>query len=142
MKSENDKHDSIPSSTSQGGRLVSEEKSHDDDTKSPAIDKSHSKSTASASKRKAKEKLSMKKISEKSEGPCSTSIPFSRSIQGEEARRLPYADGLKVLSSPTVQTSNLPDLNSSTTTAVFNQPFTDAQQGQLRAQIFVYGSLM
>lgn len=40
-------------------------------------------------------------------------------------------------------TSSLPDLNSSTSpSAVFQQPFTDFQQVQLRAQIFVYGALM
>ncbi|XP_059645653.1 uncharacterized protein LOC132287151 [Cornus florida] len=39
--------------------------------------------------------------------------------------------------------SNLPDLNSSTlSSALFQQPFTDSQQVQLRAQIFVYGSLI
>ncbi|XP_057513316.1 uncharacterized protein LOC130795302 isoform X2 [Actinidia eriantha] len=40
-------------------------------------------------------------------------------------------------------TSNLPDLNTSTPpSALFQQPFTDLQQVQLRAQIFVYGSLI
>lgn len=40
-------------------------------------------------------------------------------------------------------TSNLPDLNTSASpSAIFQQPFTDLQQVQLRAQIFVYGSLM
>lgn len=40
-------------------------------------------------------------------------------------------------------TSSLPDLNTSTSSPVlFHQPFTDLQQVQLRAQIFVYGALM
>ena len=40
-------------------------------------------------------------------------------------------------------TSSLPDLNSSASPSVmFQQPFTDLQQVQLRAQIFVYGALM
>lgn len=40
-------------------------------------------------------------------------------------------------------TSSLPDLNSSASpSTVFQQPFTDFQQLQLRAQIFVYGALM
>ncbi|KAJ8555602.1 hypothetical protein K7X08_013098 [Anisodus acutangulus] len=40
-------------------------------------------------------------------------------------------------------TSNLPDLNTSSPASVlFHQPFTDLQQVQLRAQIFVYGSLI
>lgn len=43
----------------------------------------------------------------------------------------------------TTPTSNLPDLNTSaSSSAIFQQPFTDSQQVQLRAQIFVYGSLM
>ncbi|PKA46452.1 hypothetical protein AXF42_Ash012584 [Apostasia shenzhenica] len=48
----------------------------------------------------------------------------------------------KKLSSSSVQTSCIPDLNSSSSLAYFNQPFTDAQQIQLRAQIFVYGALI
>nr|XP_048319727.1 uncharacterized protein LOC107430264 isoform X3 [Ziziphus jujuba var. spinosa] len=40
-------------------------------------------------------------------------------------------------------TSNLPDLNTSASpSVVFQQPFTDMQQVQLRAQIFVYGALI
>ncbi|XVF03891.1 hypothetical protein REPUB_Repub05bG0032300 [Reevesia pubescens] len=39
--------------------------------------------------------------------------------------------------------SSLPDLNTSASSSVvFHQPFTDLQQVQLRAQIFVYGALM
>ncbi|XAR70467.1 hypothetical protein NMG60_11027321 [Bertholletia excelsa] len=42
-----------------------------------------------------------------------------------------------------VSTSSLPDLNTSApSSALFQQPFTDLQQVQLRAQIFVYGSLI
>lgn len=51
--------------------------------------------------------------------------------------------GAKSLAFIPIPTSNLPDLNTSVpTAAVFQQPFTDLQQVQLRAQIFVYGSLM
>ncbi|XP_057449804.1 uncharacterized threonine-rich GPI-anchored glycoprotein PJ4664.02-like isoform X4 [Lotus japonicus] len=40
-------------------------------------------------------------------------------------------------------TAGLPDLNTSASTPVsFHQPFTDLQQVQLRAQIFVYGALI
>ncbi|KAL3331111.1 hypothetical protein AABB24_034754 [Solanum stoloniferum] len=39
-------------------------------------------------------------------------------------------------------TSSLPDLNTSSASILFHQPFTDLQQVQLRAQIFVYGSLI
>lgn len=42
-----------------------------------------------------------------------------------------------------VSGSSLPDLNTSAPLSLlFQQPFTDLQQMQLRAQIFVYGSLM
>lgn len=42
-----------------------------------------------------------------------------------------------------IPSSGLPDLNTSAPlSALFQQPFTDLQQVQLRAQIFVYGSLM
>ncbi|KAL8064538.1 hypothetical protein ABFX02_01G097200 [Erythranthe guttata] len=42
-----------------------------------------------------------------------------------------------------IPTSSLPDLNTSApSSAFFQQPFTDLQQVQLRAQIFVYGSLI
>lgn len=51
--------------------------------------------------------------------------------------------GAKSLDFIPIPTSNLPDLNTSVPkAAVFQQPFTDLQQVQLRAQIFVYGSLM
>lgn len=43
----------------------------------------------------------------------------------------------------TSTSSSLPDLNTSASSPVlFHQPFTDLQQVQLRAQIFVYGALM
>ncbi|WOG88466.1 hypothetical protein DCAR_0207701 [Daucus carota subsp. sativus] len=51
--------------------------------------------------------------------------------------------GTKPLAFLPIPTSNLPDLNTSVPTAAgFQQPFTDLQQVQLRAQIFVYGSLI
>lgn len=42
----------------------------------------------------------------------------------------------------TIPMSNIPDLNTSVTPAYLQQPFTDTQQVQLRAQILVHGSLM
>ncbi|KAK1374706.1 hypothetical protein POM88_030899 [Heracleum sosnowskyi] len=51
--------------------------------------------------------------------------------------------GTKPLALLPIPTSNLPDLNTSVATAAYiQQPFTDLQQVQLRAQIFVYGSLI
>ncbi|XP_020685789.1 uncharacterized protein LOC110101992 isoform X1 [Dendrobium catenatum] len=48
---------------------------------------------------------------------------------------------IKISSSLVGQTSGIPDLNSSSST-LFQQSFTDLQQVQLRAQIFVYGALI
>ncbi|XP_019252388.1 PREDICTED: uncharacterized protein LOC109231245 isoform X3 [Nicotiana attenuata] len=57
---------------------------------------------------------------------------------GNNERNITKSNG--VVSFPT---SSLPDLNTSSTASVlFHQPFTDLQQVQLRAQIFVYGSLI
>lgn len=51
--------------------------------------------------------------------------------------------GTKPVALLPIPTSNLPDLNTSIPSAAYIlQPFTDLQQVQLRAQIFVYGSLM
>lgn len=51
--------------------------------------------------------------------------------------------GAKLSGVVSTSVSSLPDLNTSTPPSVlFHQPFTDMQQVQLRAQIFVYGSLM
>ncbi|XP_020263545.1 uncharacterized protein LOC109839500 isoform X3 [Asparagus officinalis] len=69
----------------------------------------------------------------------------SSGIQLEEIQPCMYAESnhVKTSGSPIVQSSSLPDLNSSTSViTLFHQPFTDSQQVQLRAQIFVYGSLI
>ncbi|KAI3874807.1 hypothetical protein MKW98_019380 [Papaver atlanticum] len=63
----------------------------------------------------------------------------------EEMRPFGFIDGSNTKPSPVLMghTSSLPDLNTSIpTSALFQQPFTDSQQVQLRAQIFVYGSLI
>lgn len=49
--------------------------------------------------------------------------------------------GIKACGAPTPM-SNIPDLNNSVTPAYLQQPFTDSQQVQLRAQILVHGCLM
>ncbi|KAK9716357.1 hypothetical protein RND81_06G228100 [Saponaria officinalis] len=57
-------------------------------------------------------------------------------------------DSSKLSPTGSLPTSNLPDLNASalnkstSTSPTSRQPFTDSQQVQLRAQIFVYGSLI
>ncbi|XP_021682092.2 uncharacterized protein LOC110666046 isoform X3 [Hevea brasiliensis] len=68
----------------------------------------------------------------------------SQLVQSNEMQRYGHLDSCNV--KPFVlapSTSGLPDLNSSVSlAAVFQQPFTDLQQVQLRAQIFVYGALI
>ncbi|KAK8968833.1 hypothetical protein KSP40_PGU002019 [Platanthera guangdongensis] len=49
---------------------------------------------------------------------------------------------IKISPSLDAQTSSIPDLNSSSSLALFHHHFTDLQQVQLRAQIFVYGALI
>lgn len=54
-----------------------------------------------------------------------------------------FESGVNPRGTVSIPTSSLPDLNTSAPSSVFfQQPFTDLQQVQLRAQIFVYGSLM
>ncbi|XXG43063.1 hypothetical protein AAC387_Pa01g3184 [Persea americana] len=67
----------------------------------------------------------------------------SKSMPVEELRHYSCIEGSSLKSScvPAAPASNLPDLNSSALT-ISHQPFTDLQQFQLRAQIFVYGSLI
>ncbi|KAI3984607.1 hypothetical protein MKX01_040484 [Papaver californicum] len=69
----------------------------------------------------------------------------NRVAPAEEMRPFGFIDGSNTKPSavPMGHTSSLPDLNTSIpTSALFQQPFTDSQQVQLRAQIFVYGSLI
>ncbi|KAG8374715.1 hypothetical protein BUALT_Bualt10G0024800 [Buddleja alternifolia] len=61
----------------------------------------------------------------------------------EAGRLMTFESIVKPKGTVSIPTSSLPDLNTSTTSpAFFQQPFTDLQQVQLRAQIFVYGSLI
>ncbi|XP_042050195.1 uncharacterized protein LOC121795689 isoform X5 [Salvia splendens] len=54
-----------------------------------------------------------------------------------------FESGVKPRGHVTIPTSSMPDLNTSApSSSFFQQPFTDLQQVQLRAQIFVYGSLI
>lgn len=82
---------------------------------------------------------------------CSPSIrPGSHSSkigvrQEQKSSRTDLPDiGPQFTASCTMQLSALPDLNATVVPAsvLFQQPFTDSQQVQLRAQILVYGSLI
>ncbi|XP_042511571.1 uncharacterized protein LOC122086670 isoform X2 [Macadamia integrifolia] len=86
----------------------------------------------------------------KDKGGSSCNMPssvgvISQALQVEEMRSYSYVEGSarKACSVANVQASSLPDLNSlASPSAMFQQPFTDLQQLQLRAQILVYGSLI
>ncbi|XP_019150251.1 PREDICTED: uncharacterized protein LOC109147069 isoform X2 [Ipomoea nil] len=60
----------------------------------------------------------------------------------DKSRVARESSGTKTSGVVSTPTSNLPDLNTSTQSVLFQQPFTDLQQVQFRAQIFVYGSLI
>lgn len=83
-------------------------------------------------------------------GDKSTNVSLSPSaifqfVQSSELQHYGHVEGsnTKPFFVLTASTSNLPDLNTSASpSTMFQQPFTDLQQVQLRAQIFVYGSLM
>ncbi|RDY01753.1 hypothetical protein CR513_14880, partial [Mucuna pruriens] len=80
----------------------------------------------------------------------STSVSLSPSpsfqvMQPNEVQQYSHIDSIstKPFAILNASTSSLPDLNSSASPPVlFQQPFMDIQQVQLRAQIFVYGALI
>lgn len=83
-------------------------------------------------------------------GDKSTKVSLSPSpgfqmMQSNEVQQFGHIDSNSTKSFAVVNTStySIPDLNTSASPPVlFHQPFTDQQQVQLRAQIFVYGALM
>lgn len=110
------------------------------------------------SERKAR-RGSSKSVKESGKKGVKETIPLKQNERGEKshASLSPSVTGqlmqletgnvergaTKASGNVSVPTSDLPDLNSSAPASVlFRQPFTDLQQVQLRAQIFVYGSLM
>ncbi|XP_052171089.1 uncharacterized protein LOC127787201 isoform X2 [Diospyros lotus] len=86
--------------------------------------------------------------SEGGDKACSLPLSFAGSSQlvqfeGMKAYANVERGGAVPCGIVSIPTSNLPDLNTSAPmSALFQQPFTDLQQVQLRAQIFVYGSLI
>ncbi|XP_042435257.1 uncharacterized protein LOC122021230 isoform X1 [Zingiber officinale] len=93
---------------------------------------------AGISKGDANEKSQEKHSKGSKRTPRSTS---SRALRNKISKDDVQQCTMKSSCSPNVQTSNLPDMSTSAT-PLFHQPFTDLQQVQLRAQIFVYGSLI
>lgn len=96
----------------------------------------------------AKETSQRKQMMESNKSPLSA-LPIAEFTSNtkhlKEKQQHPTTESsrIKASSSPVGETSSLPDLNTSISSAALtHQPFTDSQQVQLRAQIFVYGSLM
>lgn len=83
-------------------------------------------------------------------GDKSTTVSLSPSaifqfVQSREMQHYGHVEGssTKPIFVLTASASSLPDLNTSASpSTLFHQPFTDLQQVQLRAQIFVYGALI
>ncbi|CAL0331156.1 unnamed protein product [Lupinus luteus] len=102
---------------------------------------------SSRKRRQAKEKP-LARQSEKGGGSTSVSLsppPGFQRIHSNEVQQYGNSDSksAKPFAVLNASTSGLPDLNSSASLPVlFQQPFTDIQQIQLRAQIFVYGALI
>ncbi|XP_077235410.1 G2484-1 protein isoform X3 [Tasmannia lanceolata] len=117
--------------------------------KTPTIPGIASRRVTATKGKRSKEKHGPKQTKEKDGNLCSASgnpvgTP-SRAMQAEDMRQYTYLGGSSTqpCGVPTVHTSVLPDLNTSApASTLFHQPFSDLQQVQLRAQIFVYGSLI
>ncbi|XWS49726.1 hypothetical protein CRYUN_Cryun12cG0027800 [Craigia yunnanensis] len=74
-----------------------------------------------------------------------SSAGIGQLVQSNEMQHYGHMEGgnMKPFGVLSTSVSSLPDLNTSaSSSAVFHQPFTDLQQVQLRAQIFVYGALI
>ncbi|CAN7132282.1 unnamed protein product [Brassica rapa subsp. narinosa] len=68
-----------------------------------------------------------------------SSIQITHSTEKQQSLQTPVLNSFGNLSAPT---TSLPDMNSTAPSSIFRRPFTDSQQVQLRAQIFVYGGLI
>lgn len=82
---------------------------------------------------------------DKSSNPSISPSSNLQLIQSSEKQQHGHMDSSSSKPYPFLNASiaGLPDLNSSASPSVLGQqPFTDLQQVQLRAQIFVYGALM
>ncbi|WOL07581.1 hypothetical protein Cni_G16325 [Canna indica] len=95
----------------------------------------------------AKEKPQSRHGKRMEKDPCKPSPVADKTISSKAQMEIlqqknTYTGGSSISFPQTVQMANLPDLNTSATGALFHKPFTDIQQVQLRAQIFVYGSLI
>ncbi|KAF8379215.1 hypothetical protein HHK36_028645 [Tetracentron sinense] len=145
-----------PSTTSRGIPRVSDGENVRSSSKSTPERKKTRRVSVKATERETakagkpiKEINSVRQTTERGAKSCNVSPnsigTTTQVLQAEKMGSYEYVEGssMKPCVVPTIQTSNLPDLNTSASpSALFQQPFTDLQQVQLRAQIFVYGSLI
>ncbi|KAA3469084.1 pheromone-processing carboxypeptidase kex1 [Gossypium australe] len=102
----------------------------------------------SAGKEATKKGIAAKEMTPASRSKRSASLSsagIGQLIQSNEVTHSEHMEGatMKPFGVLSTSVSSLPDLNASaSSSAVFHQPFTDLQQVQLRAQIFVYGALI
>ena len=134
---------------SQVCHLETDGKHHGMITKTASEDKSSCATRSSIEKvatpkGKSAKGTSTRKIGKSSATSSAPVGTISSGMQLVEIKPYTYTEStlMKTSASKIVQSSSLSDLNSSSATTLFHQPFTDLQQVQLRAQIFVYGSLM
>ncbi|XP_027912993.1 uncharacterized protein LOC114173009 isoform X1 [Vigna unguiculata] len=85
--------------------------------------------------------------SDRGDKPIKVSLspsPGFQMMQSNEVQQYGHieSNSTKSFALVNTSTSSLPDLNTSASPVLFHQPFTDVQQVQLRAQIFVYGALI
>ncbi|KAJ8775209.1 hypothetical protein K2173_020213 [Erythroxylum novogranatense] len=109
--------------------------------------RSSGKATAKGTPKRGTGKESTPVRLDRGDKPANVSLSpsgISQLVQSNEMQRYGHVDSSTL--KPFVlaaSTTSLPDLNSSVSaSAMFQQPFTDLQQVQLRAQIFVYGALI
>ncbi|XP_052887944.1 uncharacterized protein LOC108469522 isoform X4 [Gossypium arboreum] len=102
----------------------------------------------SAGKEATKKGIAAKEMTPASRSKRSASLSsagIGQLVQSNEVKHSGHTEGAttKPFGVLSTSVSSLPDLNASaSSSAVFHQPFTDLQQVQLRAQIFVYGALI
>ncbi|XP_020585197.1 uncharacterized protein LOC110027910 isoform X2 [Phalaenopsis equestris] len=140
----------IPNEKSQG--LLEEMKVLDSSKKNSNLGKSKNASRPSNGKKtvsKGKTKREPHALKQSSamnvksfSSTCKSIGTLNKDIPSVEMREQSLNDHSLKTSSVGFQTSVIPDLNSSSSSTLFHQPFTDPQQVQLRAQIFVYGALI
>ncbi|KAL0754197.1 hypothetical protein Bca101_091865 [Brassica carinata] len=105
---------------------------------SPIVVGSPSKSSLEKTAAKSSKRKSERKANAVNQNSGS-STQITHSTEKQQSLQTPVLNSFGTLSAPT---TSLPDMNSTAPSSIFRRPFTDSQQVQLRAQIFVYGGLI